>query len=88
LGERQLAEPEPWVMRLLGPPPREPDLGLQTLLTAEPRADQPERQAEAEPEQEAEPEANEPEASPEVAEDTSPGPGSGTGTELVEPGVF
>ena len=28
LGERQLAEPEPWVMRHLGPPPREPDPGI------------------------------------------------------------
>jgi len=35
LGERQLAEPEPWVMRHLGPPPREPDPGLQTLLVAD-----------------------------------------------------
>ena len=35
LGERQLAEPEPWVMRHLGPPPREPDPGLQTLLAAD-----------------------------------------------------
>ena len=40
---------------------------------SEPRADEPERQAEAEPEQEAEPEASEPEASPEAAEDTGPG---------------
>ena len=35
LGERQLTEPEPWVMRHLGPPPREPDPGLQTLLAAD-----------------------------------------------------
>ena len=35
LGERQLAEPEPWVMWHLGPPPREPDPGLQTLLAAD-----------------------------------------------------
>ena len=43
---------------------------------SEPRADEPERQAEAKPkpEQEAQPEASEPEASPEAAEDTGPGP--------------
>ena len=35
LGERQLAEPEPWVMRHLGPPPRESKPGLQTLLAAD-----------------------------------------------------
>ena len=35
LGDRQLAEPEPWVMRHLGPPPREPQTGLQALLEAD-----------------------------------------------------
>jgi hypothetical protein len=35
LGERQLAAPEPWVMRHLGPPPREPRPGLQALLQAD-----------------------------------------------------
>ena len=35
LGERQLAQPEPWVMRHLGPPPREPKPGLQALLEAD-----------------------------------------------------
>ena len=35
LGERQLAEPEPWVMRHLGPPPREPRPEVQTLLAAD-----------------------------------------------------
>ncbi len=50
---------------------------------SEPRADEPERQAEAEPEQEAEPEPSEPEANPEAAEDTGPG----TEPELAEPGV-
>ena len=32
LGERQLAQPDPWVMRHLGPPPRETRPGLQALL--------------------------------------------------------
>ena len=35
LGERQLAQPEPWVMRHLGPPPREAKPGLQALLQAD-----------------------------------------------------
>ena len=35
LGERQLAQPEPWVMRHLGPPPRETRPGLQALLQAD-----------------------------------------------------
>ena len=35
LGERQLAQPEPWVMRHLGPPPRERQPGLQALLEAD-----------------------------------------------------
>jgi hypothetical protein len=35
LGERQLAQPEPWVMRHLGPPPRQPEPGLQALLEAD-----------------------------------------------------
>ena len=35
LGERQLAQPDPWVMRHLGPPPREPKPGLQALLQAD-----------------------------------------------------
>ena len=35
LGERQLAQPEPWVMRHLGPPPRESKPGLQALLQAD-----------------------------------------------------
>jgi hypothetical protein len=35
LGERQLAEPEPWVMRHLGPLPRESKPGLQALLEAD-----------------------------------------------------
>ena len=50
---------------------------------SEPRADEPERQADTEPEQEAEPEASEPEASPEATEDTGPG----TEPEFAEPGV-
>jgi hypothetical protein len=52
---------------------------------SEPKADEPERQADTEPEQEAEPEASEPEASPEAAEDT--GPGTEPEPELAEPGV-
>ena len=35
LGERQLAQPEPWVMRHLGPPPRETRPGLKALLEAD-----------------------------------------------------
>lgn len=35
LGERQLAQPEPWVMRHLGPPPRESAPRLQALLEAD-----------------------------------------------------
>ena len=35
LGERQLAQPEPWVMLHLGPPPRERQPGLQALLEAD-----------------------------------------------------
>ena len=35
LGERLLAEPEPWVMRHLGPPPREAKPGLQAMLQAD-----------------------------------------------------
>jgi hypothetical protein len=35
LGERQLAQPDPWVMRHLGPPPRETRPGLQALLQAD-----------------------------------------------------
>jgi hypothetical protein len=35
LGDRLLAEPEPWVMRHLGPPPREPKPGLQAMLQAD-----------------------------------------------------
>ena len=35
LGERQLAQPEPWVMRHLGPPPRHLKPGLQALLQAD-----------------------------------------------------
>jgi hypothetical protein len=35
LGDRLLAEPEPWVMRHLGPPPREPKPGLQAMLAAD-----------------------------------------------------
>ena len=35
LGERQLAQPEPWAMRHLGPPPRESKPGLQALLEAD-----------------------------------------------------
>jgi hypothetical protein len=35
LGDRLVAEPEPWVMRHLGPPPRETKPGLQTMLQAD-----------------------------------------------------
>ena len=35
LGDRQLTEPEPWVMRHLGPPPRETKPGLQAMLAAD-----------------------------------------------------
>ena len=35
LGDRLLAQPEPWVMRHLGPPPREAKPGLQTMLQAD-----------------------------------------------------
>ena len=35
LGDRLLAEPEPWVMRHLGPPPREAKPGLQAMLEAD-----------------------------------------------------
>ncbi len=35
LGERQLAQPQPWAMRHIGPPPRETRPGLQTLLQAD-----------------------------------------------------
>ena len=35
LGDRLLAEPEPWVMRHLGPPPREAKPGLQAMLQAD-----------------------------------------------------
>jgi hypothetical protein len=35
LGDRQVADPEPWVLRHLGPPPREPRPGLQPLLEAD-----------------------------------------------------
>ena len=35
LGDRLLTEPEPWVMRHLGPPPREVKPGLQAMLEAD-----------------------------------------------------